>query len=168
MVGKVKIAREAQGREPGLDPDIEALLIATTDVQRVTNRLLKTISRKRRLTERGLHIINLIRVGLNRPSRLIEYFDVLPSTITSDTEKLVAAGFIERQAVLSDRRVTQLALTRKGVAVRQEALAHLNGALRERLAQIPPEDLRICVETLRKVIEPLEPETPPSDAAETP
>jgi DNA-binding MarR family transcriptional regulator len=167
MAEKAKTARGAADREPGLDPDIEALLIATTDVQRVTNRLLKTISRKRKLTERGLHIINLIRGGLNRPSRLIEYFDVLPSTITSDTEKLVAAGLIERQTVPTDRRVTKLALTRRGLAVRQEALAHLNGALRERLAKIPPEDLRICVETLRKVIEPLEPETPPSDAAES-
>lgn len=167
MAGQAKTARGAAGREAGLDPDIEALLIAATDLQRVTNRLLRTISRKRKLTERGLHIINLIRVGLNRPSRLIEYFDVLPSTITSDTEKLVAAGLVERQAVPTDRRVTQLALTRKGLAVRQEALAHLNGALRERLAQIPPEDLRVCVETLRKVIRPLEPQTPPSDAAGT-
>jgi DNA-binding MarR family transcriptional regulator len=165
MAGQVKTARGAAAREPGLDPDIEALLIATTDVQRVTNRLLKPISRKRKLTERGLHIINLIRVGLNRPSRLIDYFDVLPSTITSDTEKLVAAGFVERQAVPTDRRVTKLALTRKGVAVRQEALAQLNGSFRERLAQIPPEDLRICIETLRKVIDPLEPGTPPSDAS---
>lgn len=166
MADKAKTAGETAKREAHLDPDIESLLVASTDLQRVIGRQLKGLSRRQKLSERGLYIINLVRVGLNRPSRLIEYFDVLPSTITADTEKLVAAGLIERKVVPSDRRVTELALTRRGAAVRQEALALLNGVFRARLAQIPPQDLQTCIDTLRKIIQPLEPETPTHAADE--
>jgi len=169
MAGPAKTAKRidkaaASPREANLDPDIEALLIAATDVQRMLNRQLKGVWRKHSLSERGLHIINLVRMGLNRPSHLIRYFDVLPSTITADTEKLVGAGLIERHPDPADRRVTQLGLTSRGRAVRAEALALLNATIRARLAQVPPEDLRTCVDTLRKIIEPLDPETPSSDA----
>jgi DNA-binding MarR family transcriptional regulator len=163
---KSDTTRAAAVRKAHLDPDIEGLLVAATDVQRVINRELKQFRLKMQLSERGLHIINLVRVGFDRPSRLIEYFDVLPSTITADVEKLVAAGLLMRQAVPSDRRVIQLVLTDRGLAVRKEALALLNSAFRARLGHVAGGDLRICVDTLRAVVEPLEPGTPPSAAGD--
>jgi DNA-binding MarR family transcriptional regulator len=153
----------ALGRRQRLDLDIEGLLVAASDVRRIWNRELKEFLRERKLSERGLNIIYVVNAGLNRPGLLIDYLDVLPSTVTVEIEKLVAAGLIERRAVPTDRRVTELVLTDQGQAVRRDSIERVNRAFRPRLDHVAAEDLRACVTTLRQVIQPFEPETPTPD-----
>jgi DNA-binding MarR family transcriptional regulator len=160
QVGERQKAKRSPRPRVRLDLDIEDVLVAATDVQRALNRELKGFTRGQKLSERGLYIIHMVNAGLNRPSLLIDYFDVLPSTITVEVDKLVAARLMTRQAAAFDRRVMELALTEKGQAVRLEALAVLNRTFRPRLDETPRDDVRICVETLRKIVQPLAPETP--------
>lgn len=141
-----------------LKAEVKEVLGIATDAHRAVNRQLKQFSRKTKLTERGLHILGLIVSGLDRPSLLIDHFDVLPSTITVETDKLVAAGLLVRRPHPSDRRVTTLELTERGLALEREAMELLNAMFAPRLAQIPPEELKACTETLRKIIYPIDAE----------
>jgi DNA-binding MarR family transcriptional regulator len=147
-------------RRTRLDLDIEDVLVAASDVGRAIDRTLKDFWRRKKLTVRGLYILYIIDLGFDRPSMLIKYFDVLPSTITFEIEKLTSAGLVLRQEVPADRRMTKLVLTEKGAAVRLEALALLNATFRPRLDAASASDVRNCVETLRTIVQPLEPATP--------
>lgn len=139
----------------GLDPDIIAVMRLSADLQRASSRHLKSLWREKGLTERGLFILALVNAGLDRPSRLIEYFDVLPSTITFETEKLVTAGLLVRESLPTDRRVVQLSLTKQGQAVHREMADSLNAFLRPRLRQLAPGELAQFLETFGKIVEPI-------------
>jgi len=147
----------------GLDPDIIAVMRLGSDLQRASSRHLKSLWREKGLTERGLFILALVNAGLDRPSRLIEYFDVLPSTITFETEKLVSAGLLVREALPTDRRVVQLSLTEQGQAVHREMADSLNAFLRPRLRQLAPGELAQFLDTFGKIVEPI----PPVGSSET-
>jgi DNA-binding MarR family transcriptional regulator len=151
-------------RRVRLDRDIEDILVAATDVRRSLDRELKSFRRREKLSDRGLFIIHIVNAGLNWPSALIDYFDVLPSTITVEIEKLVQAGLLTRHAAPADRRVIQLAVTDKGKAVRRRGLALLNAKFRPRLDAISAQDLQVTIDTLRKIVQPLDPETPRADS----
>jgi DNA-binding MarR family transcriptional regulator len=138
----------------GLDPDIIAVMRLGADLQRASSRHMKSLWREKGLTERGLFILALVNAGLDRPSRLIEYFDVLPSTITFETEKLVTAGLLVRESLPTDRRVVQLSLTEQGKAVYREMADTLNGFLRPRLRQLAPGELASFLATFSKIVEP--------------
>lgn len=138
-----------------LDPQIIAVMRMSTDMQRASSRHLKRLWRDKGLTERGLYILELVNDGLDRPSKLIEYFDVLPSTITFETEKLVAAGLLFREALPTDRRVVQLSLTAKGHEVHRETTEILNAFLLPRLAALAPGELDTFLAIFRKIIEPI-------------
>ena len=139
----------------GLDPDIIAVMRLGADLQRASSRHMKGLWREKGLTERGLFILALVNAGLDRPSRLIEYFDVLPSTITFETEKLVTAGLLVRESLPSDRRVVQLSLTEQGKAVHREMADTLNRFLRPRLRQLAPGELAAFLATFSKIVEPI-------------
>ena len=139
-----------------LDPAIIDVMRLSADLQRLTTRQHKTLWRKKGLSERGLYMLELVHAGLNRPSRLIEYFDVLPSTITFETDKLVASGLMVRESLPSDRRVVHLSLTDEGRAVHAEVTAALNALLIPRLRRLPPEELQAFLETFRKIVYPME------------
>jgi DNA-binding MarR family transcriptional regulator len=136
-----------------LDDDIEKLLVATTDAHRMIRHELRRLSRHHKLSERSLNIITMVNAGLNRPSMLINYFEVLPSTITSETDRLVAAGLLERHAHPTDRRISMLALTVRGHKVREEALAVLNQTFRSRLDKVSAKNLQVCIDTLHAIME---------------
>lgn len=150
----------SKGKSNRLDEDIEKLLISTTDIRRKISHELRRISKKYDLSERSLYIITMVNAGLNRPSMLIKYFEVLPSTITGETDRLVASGLMMRHAHPTDRRVNLLALTDRGQAVREEALGALNGAFRSRLDNMDPASVQISIETLRQLVDASIPETP--------
>jgi DNA-binding MarR family transcriptional regulator len=77
----------------------------------------------------------------------------LPSTITSETDRLVAAGLLERHAHPTDRRISMLALTVRGHKVREEALAVLNQTFRSRLDKVRSKNLQVCIDTLHAIME---------------
>jgi DNA-binding MarR family transcriptional regulator len=144
-------------RGPMLDPDVTELMTLATNMQRATTRELRGLWRKRKLSERGLFILELVNAGLDRPSRLIEYFDVLPSTITFETDKLVAAGLMVRESDPSDRRVVRLSLTDEGRAVHRETTDAINSVLRPQLATLSREELRQFLALYHRIVDPLRP-----------
>ena len=149
-----------------LDPDVTELMRVSTDLQRATTRQLRNLWRSKKLSERGLFILELVNAGLDRPSRLIEYFDVLPSTITFETDKLVAAGLIIRESLPTDRRVVRLSLTRAGRAAHCETTDALNGVLRPRLDALAPGELESFLATFRRIVDPLNAPAPAQQCVE--
>lgn len=143
---------DAAGEQVRLDVDVTTVMRLSADLQRGSSRHLKGVWRERGLSERGIYILELVNAGLDRPSRLIEYFDVLPSTITFETDKLVAAGLIVRESLPTDRRVVQLSLTEEGLAVHRETTEVVNAFLKPRLAALPREELEAFVATFRKIV----------------
>ena len=133
------------------DADIVEFLSAVTDVRRMISNLTLPVARKRRISERALGIIFLVYAGLDRPGLLIDYLNVLPSTITSDVEKLVDAGLLRRTSSPTDRRVTKLEVTSRGVATQQQSLRQLHEFFRARAVGVSLEELHACIATLRKL-----------------
>ena len=152
---KAPPAANPHDRGPALDPDVTDLMALAANLQRATGRRLRHLWRTRKLSERGLFILELVNAGLDRPGRLIEYFDVLPSTITFETDKLVAAGLMVRESVPDDRRVVRLSLTDEGRAVHRETTETINAVLRPRLDGVEPDELARFLETFHKIIDPL-------------
>lgn len=135
-----------------LDADVTEVMRLSADLQRGSARSLKGVWREKGLSERGLYILELVNAGLDRPSKLIEYFDVLPSTITFETDKLVAAGLITREALPTDRRVVQLSLTDEGRAVHRATTQAVNAFLKPRLSALSRTELEAFVATFRKIV----------------
>ena len=105
------------------DADIVDFLGAVMDVQRMISTLTTPVAREYAISERALGIIFLVHAGLDRPGLLHEYLDVLPSTITSDIDKLIAAGLLRRTPSDTDRRVTRIEVTPRGAGVNRSHYA---------------------------------------------
>jgi DNA-binding MarR family transcriptional regulator len=140
---------------PVLDPDIFTVMKLCMTLQRAATRAVRDIRRRRKVSERGIYIIEMVNAGLDQPRRLIDYFGVLPSTITFETDKLVAAGLLERAADAGDRRVVRLRLTEKGAAVHRETTAALTTWFRPPFDQLDQAELATFVALFRKLTEPL-------------
>jgi DNA-binding MarR family transcriptional regulator len=82
---------------------------------------------------------------------LHEYLNVLPSTITSDIDKLISAGLLRRKPSTTDRRTVQIEVTRKGARVQQESLKQLHDFFGARVKGVALEELHGCIATLRKL-----------------
>jgi DNA-binding MarR family transcriptional regulator len=133
------------------DADIVDFLGAVMDVQRMISALTTPVAREYAISERALGIIFLVHAGLDRPGLLHEYLDVLPSTITSDIDKLIAADLLRRTPSNTDRRVTRIEATPRGAGVQQESLRQLQEFFRAKVAGVALEELRDCIATLRKL-----------------
>lgn len=137
-----------------------AFLGAAFDVHRVVAGLLLPVARQYQLTERTLSIIVLTHAGLDRPGLLVDYLGVLPSTISSDVDKLVGAGLLRRVPSPTDRRVTRLEVTQAGIDLEQRVLEELHTHFSARVAGVSIEELRACVDTLHKISGGPHPELP--------
>lgn len=133
------------------DADIVDFLGAVMDVQRMISALTTPVAAENSISERGLGIIFLVHAGVDRPGLLSEFLDVLPSTITSDIDKLIAAGLLRRTPSETDRRVTRIEVTAKGAGVQQKSLQQLHGFFRAKVAGVALEELQACITTLRKL-----------------
>jgi DNA-binding MarR family transcriptional regulator len=133
------------------DADIVDFLGAVMDVQRMISARATPVAREYAISERALGIIFLVHAGLDRPGLLHEYLDVLPSTITSDIDKLIAADLLRRTPSDTDRRVTRIEVTPSGARVQQESLRQLQEFFRAKVAGVALEELRDCIATLRKL-----------------
>lgn len=133
------------------DADIIDFLGAVMDVQRLLSALTIPVADEYAISERGLGIIFLVHAGLDRPGLLHEYLNVLPSTITSDIDKLIAADLLRRTPSKTDRRVTRIEVTPRGAAVQQESLRRLHEFFRAKVAGVALDELHACIVTLRKL-----------------
>lgn len=143
---------------PGIDPDVNAVIRIDDRFRRSLGRQFRTLWRTRKLSERGSFILGMVNAGMDRPSRLIEHFDVLPSTITFETDKLVAAGLLRRESDPSDRRAVRLSLTDEGRALHQETLATVNAFLQPALATLSREEMDQFLATFTKIVAQLNPD----------
>lgn len=133
------------------DADIVDFLGAVMDVQRMLSALTIPVAHEHAISERALGIIFLVHAGLDRPGLLHEYLNVLPSTITSDIDKLIAAGLLRRTPSKTDRRVTRIEVTPRGAGVQQKSLRRLHEFFRGKVAGVALEELHACIATLRKL-----------------
>jgi DNA-binding MarR family transcriptional regulator len=133
------------------DADIVDFLGAVMDVQRMISALTLPVADEYAISERALGIIFLVHAGLDRPGLLHEYLNVLPSTITSDIDKLIAAGLLKRTPSDTDRRVTRISVTSRGARVQQKSLRQLHEFFRAKVADMALEELHGCIATLRKL-----------------
>ena len=157
MTSKATTARKARKASPpqsspGVDPDVNRLVRIDDRFRRAMGLQFRTLWRTRKLSERGSFILGFVNAGLDRPSRLIEHFDVLPSTITFETDKLVAAGLLRREPDPSDRRAVRLSLTDEGRALHQETVATVNAYLQPILAKLSREELDQFLATFDKIV----------------
>ncbi len=164
MTTRTTSARKRRGADtaaaepaPVLDPAVAALVTLSANVQRACTRQLRGLWREKKISERGLYVLELVNAGLDRPSRLIEYFEVLPSTITFETDKLVSAGLLTREADPGDRRVVRLKLTAAGLAAHAEATEAINAVLRPRLAALSDEEQARFFALFHEILDPLFP-----------
>lgn len=133
------------------DADIVDFLGAVMDVQRLLSSLTMPVAHAHAISERALGIIFLVHAGLDRPGLLHEYLNVLPSTITSDIDKLIAAGLLRRAPSTTDRRVVRIEVTPRGARVQGESLKQLHDFFRAKVAGVALQELHDCIATLRKL-----------------
>ncbi|MCA2245081.1 winged helix DNA-binding protein [Mycobacterium sp. WUMAC-067] len=136
---------------PADDADIVDFLGAVMDVQRMIATLTMPVADEYGISERALGIIFLVHAGLDRPSSLSEYLNVLPSTITADIDKLAAADLLRRTASNVDKRVTRIRVTPRGVRLQKESLRQLHEFFRAKAASVTLRELQACIVTLRKL-----------------
>jgi DNA-binding MarR family transcriptional regulator len=136
---------------PADDADIVDFLGAVMDVERMITTLTMPVTDKYGISERALGIIFLVHAGLDRPSSLSEYLNVLPSTITADIDKLAAADLLRRTASNADKRVTRIQVTPQGARVQKESLRQLHEFFRAKAASVALDELQNCIATLRKL-----------------
>ncbi|HEX7855225.1 MAG TPA: hypothetical protein VF503_16170 [Sphingobium sp.] len=125
----------------------------------------KEIWRDRGLSERSLYIIALVEMGLNRPSMLIDYFEVKPSTMTFEINKLVDSGLLERQIFAGDRRSISLRLTRAGQRTQKRMTEMLNAFMIPRISALDPGELESFLRIGYKLAQkdrPAQPDEPDS------
>ncbi len=72
------------------------------------------------LTPQQYRVLKLIGAGGERSAKLAERLAVAKPTLTSTADALVAAGLLQRETEIKDRRVVRLRLTEAG----QEAVHH--------------------------------------------
>jgi DNA-binding MarR family transcriptional regulator len=93
----------------------------TADAALTLIRLFRSMERvDAGLTPQQYRVLKLIGAGGERSAKLAERLAVAKPTLTSTADALVAAGFLQREAEIKDRRVVRLVLTEAGrEAVRQ-------------------------------------------------
>lgn len=84
------------------------------------------------LTPQQYRVLKLIGAGGERSAKLAERLAVAKPTLTSTADALVAAGFLQRETEMKDRRVVRLVLTKAG----QEAVAHADDVYADWLGEL--------------------------------
>ena len=103
---------------------------------RVMVRLRRTLERAdTALTLPQYHLMAMIGAGGERSARLAEKLAVRKPTLTAAADALVAAGLIEREAEVGDRRVVRLTITDAGRAALERTEDELAGFVAPMLAE---------------------------------
>lgn len=140
--------------ETELDPDIAELMLLVARLQRESKKVVRQLSREYNLSDRGLHILGSVRSGFDRPAKLIEYFQILPSTATFETDKLVTAGLMTREADPSDRRGVVLRLTPEGTKVYSETAGRINALLEPGLSRLDTSERAQFLALFHRILAP--------------
>lgn len=97
-------------------------------------------------------------------AELGERIDLAPSTMVGVTDRLVAAGLVERNRVPGDRRRYHVKLTERGQAFLLTSPRTLHHRFRDRVAALAPQDRRRIQDALVEVVHMLEGDEFPASA----
>jgi DNA-binding MarR family transcriptional regulator len=119
---------------------------ATADLELLSERLGALISGLSRVTRDSLSISRtrlgvLVSLHTGGPSRITDLAraeHITQPSMTVLVSRLEHEGWVERRTEPTDGRVVNVAITREGIAVLEQAMAARNDALRERLARLAP------------------------------
>lgn len=104
------------------------------------------------LSQVQCHVLHLIEPGRPVPmSRLAEVLSCDASNVTGLVDRLEARGLLARRPSPGDRRVKVLALTPRGVRLRDEMLRHMTGQPLP-LSSLTPDERRALVGLLERLV----------------
>lgn len=151
----------------------------TTDLSGETGEILRAVRRiVRRVESHSREMEELLGVSTAQyllleavarneaasQAELGERIDLAPSTMVGVTDRLVAAGLVERLRVPGDRRRYHVRLTERGRAFLLTSPRTLHHRFRDRVAALAPEDRRRIQGALVEVVRMLEGEDFPASA----
>jgi MarR family transcriptional regulator, organic hydroperoxide resistance regulator len=127
---------------------VETLLYLYTESRRVT----KTLARAKDLTGPQLSVLKgLEQIGVLSLSALSEQIHARNSTVTGIIDRMEQNGLVRRERSSEDRRVIQIRLTRKGLAIARETPLEPMTLLVSALASLGEDDTKALLRILRRV-----------------
>ena len=137
------------------DPPAFAIMELTHNLRSAMVHAVEDLARRHDLTERRLWILDAVYRGIDRPLRLAQLFDVLPSTITSETARLSRDGLLVRESLSGGGRSVKLRLTAAGEALQQELIGSLNALMAPSVASLSAEEQESFLAIGRKLVDNL-------------
>lgn len=108
------------------------------------------------LTYAQFRVLNTLwKKGTLTQKEVLLYICVKPSTLTGLTDQLVKKGLAQRIKVENDRRAKKIALTEKGLSLRQPAMQVIDDFERESTRHIPEELRQSILQALKAMDESL-------------
>ncbi|SDK31061.1 MarR family winged helix-turn-helix transcriptional regulator [Streptomyces indicus] len=132
---------------PGVDAVTRAVLTASRLLVAVSARSLATYEDRVTLPQFRL----LVVLSAHGPSKLVALADglgVSPSTAMRMTDRLIAAGFADRQINPANRRETVLRLTPEGARLVEDVTARRHREIEQIVARLAPAQQAALVEAL--------------------
>jgi DNA-binding MarR family transcriptional regulator len=115
---------------------------------------MKAVERERGMAPHHLMILKLLRDAGPLPVSGIGGWHHIPKPqMTYLIARLVELGLVERRPDARDRRVINVALTRKGRETMEECMDLIKGSAREQLSSLSDEELRQLAAALKWVRE---------------
>lgn len=153
------------------EPELETIA-DTGEILRAVRRIVRRVESHSREMEELLGVstaqyLLLEEIAHDEASsqaELGERIDLAPSTMVGVTDRLVAAGLVERTRVPGDRRRYHVKLTERGRAFLLTSPRTLHHRFRDRVAALSPEDRRRIQDALVEVVRMLEGEDFPASA----
>ncbi len=106
--------------------------------------------------KRHIHIIKTVynlseELNAVRVSDIAETIGVTLPSITKNIATLEDLGYIKKESNLEDKRVVNIKLTEKGLALHQKVVYDFHQKNSQILKNIPEEDIRLTIKTIYRI-----------------
>ncbi|MCM3512568.1 MULTISPECIES: MarR family winged helix-turn-helix transcriptional regulator [Carnobacterium] len=106
--------------------------------------------------KRHIHIIKTVynlseELNAVRVSDIAETIGVTLPSITKNIATLEDLGYIKKESNLEDKRVVNIKLTEKGLALHQKVVYDFHQKNSQILKDIPEEDIRLTIKTIYRI-----------------
>lgn len=106
--------------------------------------------------KRHIHIIKTVynlseELNVVRVSDIAETIGVTLPSITKNIATLEDLGYIKKESNLEDKRVVNIKLTEKGLALHQKVVYDFHQKNSQILKNIPEEDIRLTIKTIYRI-----------------
>lgn len=111
--------------------------------------------------KRHIHIIKTVynlseELNAVRVSDIAETIGVTLPSITKNIATLEDLGYIKKESNLEDKRVVNIKLTEKGLALHQKVVYDFHQKNSQILKDIPEEDIRLTIKTIYRIYDLME------------